>query len=124
MKEDLDTQDNQENNENQNNQENNDNQDNQLKNYYKDYYPVDKELMEAIVTQDIKEQLENDPNKICKIILLIFCVIAIIAIAVIGIHFLKEDATSSEESNQGLKFLSWKEAHDRAKEKLNQFTTE
>ena len=124
MKEDLDTQDNQENNEKQNNQENNDNQDNQLKNYYKDYYPVDKELMEAIVTQDIKEQLENDPNKICKIIILIFCVIAIIAIAVIGIHFLKEDATSSEESNQGLKFLSWKEAHDRAKEKLNQFTTE
>jgi beta-glucosidase len=125
MKEDLDTQDNQENNENQNNQENNDNQDNQLKNYYKDYYPVDKELMEAIVTQDIKEQLENDPNKIWKILFLILCVIAIIAAAVIGIHLLKEDVTNdSDDSSKGLKFLSWKEAHDKAKEKLNQFTTE
>ena len=116
---------NQENNDFKNNQENKDDQDNQLKNYYKDYYPVDKELMEAIVTQDIKEQLENDPNKIWKILFLILCVIAIIAAAVIGIHLLKEDVTNdSDDSSKGLKFLSWKEAHDKAKEKLNQFTTE
>ena len=79
--------------------------------------------MKTLVTHDIKEQEAKDPNKIFKILALIIGVIAIIAVAVIGIHFLKKDS-DSDETNNGLKFLSWKEAHDKAKEKLKEFTTE
>ena len=81
------------------------------------------DYMKTLVTHDIKEQEAKEKNKIFKILALIIGVIAIIAVAVIGIHFLKKDS-DSDESNNGLKFLSWKEAHDKAKEKLKEFTTE
>ena len=88
-----------------------------------DYNVSLEEYSKTLVTHDIKVQQERDPNKIIKILALILGVIVIIAAAVIGIYLLKND-TDSDDSDQKLKFISWKEAHNKAKEKLKEFTRE
>ena len=83
---------------------------------------LNKELMESIVTQDIKAQLEK--SSFWNIIALILCIIAIIAVAVLAIYFLRgsSDSDDSKESDSG--FLTWEEAHKKAKEKTANFTNE
>ena len=83
---------------------------------------LNKELMESIVTQDIKAQLEK--SSFWNIIALILCIIAIIAVAVLAIYFLRgsSDSDDSKESDSG--FLTWEEAHKKAKQKTANFTNE
>ena len=91
--------------------------------------PVDKELKESIVTNDIKEQINKDSKKMYIILGLIFCSIALIAVIIILIYFLNKDSDSDSENNNPddsnkLKFLSWTEAHKEAQKKLRNFTLE
>ena len=81
--------------------------------------PVDKELKESIVTNDIKEQINKDSKKMYIILGLIFCSIALIVVIIILIYFLNKDSDSDSENNNPddsnkLKFLSWTEAHKEA----------
>ena len=91
--------------------------------------PVDKELKESIVTNDIKEQINKDSKKMYIILGLIFCSIALIAVIIILIYFLNKDSDSDSKNNNPadsnkLKFLSWTEAHKEAQKKLRNFTLE
>ena len=77
----------------------------------------------SLVHEHAKEEAEKDPNKIYKIIALIFCILAIITVAIIAIILLKKDS-GDDDNDKNLNFLSWEDAHKKAKEKVNTFTTE
>ena len=84
----------------------------------------------SLISHDILQQQKKDPNQLWKILGLIFSILAVISAAIVGIYLLKkesdiDDEEESEEPNKkGLQFISWAEAHKKAREKLNIFTDE
>ena len=79
---------------------------------------------ESMRDSDLKEEIVNDKgkspdkkrNKICLIVSLASCAVAIGAVIAIIIILLKDD------SENQLNFLTWEEAHKKAKEKIKDFT--
>ena len=88
------------------------------------------DAQKSLVDNDIKEEIQETkkkfiPSKI-HIILAIagFCV-AISAIVILVIFLYQDDSDSSnEEEKKSLNFITWEEAHKKAKEKLKDFTNE
>ena len=72
----------------------------------------------SLVDTDIKEEIKDESkgNKNMYIVIGIVCFVVIIGIIILVLIFLSDD----EEKK--LKFLSWDEAHKKAKEKLKDFT--
>ena len=88
----------------------------------------------SLVDTDIKETIKDDsnPNKKKYIIIGSICcavVITAIVLVLVFVVFKEEDngdnadSSDSDDSDKELKFLSWEEAHQKAKEKLKEFTT-
>ena len=81
---------------------------------------------ESMRDSDLKEEIVNDKgkspdkkrNKICLIVSLVSCAVAIGAVIAIIIILLKDD------SENQLNFLTWEEAHKKAKEKIKDFTVD
>ena len=81
---------------------------------------------ESMRDSDLKEEIVNDKgkspdkkrNKICLIVSLVSCSLAIGAVIAIIIILLKDD------SENQLNFLTWEEAHKKAKEKIKDFTVD
>ena len=81
---------------------------------------------ESMRDSDLKEEIVNDKgkspdkkrNKICLIVSLVSCGVAIGAVIAIIIILLKDD------SENQLNFLTWEEAHKKAKEKIKDFTVD
>ena len=81
----------------------------------------------SLISHDILQQQKKDPNKLWKILGLIFAILAVIAAVIVGIYFLKRESDTDDEEQtpkKGLQFISWSEAHEKAREKLNNFTDE
>ena len=81
---------------------------------------------ESMRDSDLKEEIVNDKgkspdkkrNKICLIVSLVSCAVAIGAVIAIIVILLKDD------SENQLNFLTWEEAHKKAKEKIKDFTVD
>ena len=81
---------------------------------------------ESMRDSDLKEEIVNDKgkspdkkrNKICLIVSLVSCAVAIGAVITIIVILLKDD------SENQLNFLTWEEAHKKAKEKIKDFTVD
>ena len=84
---------------------------------------ADPNKLTSLISHDIKERLQQEPCKIWKILLLILGILIVIAGVVFGIYLLKKDS-DSEEAKSKLNFTTWAEAHEKAKEKVKEFTTE
>jgi beta-glucosidase len=84
---------------------------------------ADPNKLTSLISHDIKERLQQEPGKIWKILLLILGILIVIAGVVFGIYLLKKDS-DSEEAKSKLNFTTWAEAHEKAKEKVKEFTTE
>ena len=84
---------------------------------------ADPNKLTSLISHDIKERLQQEPGKIWKILLLILGILIVIAGVVFGIYLLKKDSDSEEAKNK-LNFITWAEAHEKAKEKVKEFTTE
>ena len=88
---------------------------------------LDGDPKQSLADNDIKEELNNQnktvdkkPNKKCLIISIVCCVLGAGAIIAIILVLLKKD--SGDDSDKDLKFLTWEEAHIKAKEKIKDFT--
>ena len=79
---------------------------------------------QSLADKDLKEELNNNnqsnkkPNKKCLIISIISCAVGVGAIIALIIVLLKKD------KEKKLNFLTWEEAHKKAKEKIKEFTIE
>ena len=79
---------------------------------------------QSLADKDLKEELNNNnqsnkkPNKKCLIISIICCAVGVGAIIALIIVLLKKD------KEKKLNFLTWEEAHKKAKEKIKEFTIE
>ncbi len=85
----------------------------------------------SLVDNDIKEEIEETkkkfiPNKLHIILAIIGFGIGVTAIVILVIVLYQEDSDSSsnEEEEKSINFLTWEEAHKKAKEKLKDFTNE
>ena len=85
----------------------------------------------SLVDNDIKEEIEGTknkfiPNKFHIILAIIGFGIGVTAIVILVIVLYQEDSDSSsnEEEEKSINFLTWEEAHKKAKEKLKDFTNE
>ena len=75
----------------------------------------------SLVDRDIKEQVETSSKKKYIIIGSVCGFVVVAAIVVLLVIFLREDEDSKEDGKKELKFLTWEEAHAKAKEKLKEF---
>ncbi len=79
---------------------------------------------QSLADKDLKEELNNNnqsnkkPNKKCLIISIISCAVGVGAIIALIIVLLKKD------KEKKLNFLTWEEAHKKAKDKIKEFTIE
>ena len=80
---------------------------------------------QSLADKDLKEELNNNnqsnkkPNKKCLIISVISCAVGVGAIIALIIVLLKKD-----DKEKKLNFLTWEEAHKKAKDKIKEFTIE
>ena len=80
---------------------------------------------QSLADKDLKEELNNNnqsnkkPNKKCLIISIISCAVGVGAIIALIIVLLKKD-----DKEKKLNFLTWEEAHKKAKDKIKEFTIE
>ena len=80
---------------------------------------------QSLADKDLKEELNNNnqsnkkPNKKCLIISIISCAVGFGAIIALIIVLLKKD-----DKEKKLNFLTWEEAHKKAKDKIKEFTIE
>ena len=78
----------------------------------------------SLVENDIKQEIKPSSNIKRNVIILIAVGVVVLAILVVLIiFFIKKEKDEEEDSNK-LEFISWEEAHKRAKEKLKEFTDE
>ena len=89
------------------------------------------DAQKSLVDNDIKEEIEETkkkfiPNKLHIILAIIGFGIGVTAIVILVIVLYQEDSDSSsnEEEEKSINFLTWEEAHKKAKEKLKDFTNE
>ena len=90
------------------------------------------DAQKSLVDNDIKEEIEETkkkfiPNKLHIILAIIGFGIGVTAIVILVIVLYQEDSDSSsneKEEEKSLNFLTWEEAHKKAKEKLKDFTNE
>ena len=70
------------------------------------------------------EPLTNpEGNKSKKKLIIIISIVSVLVLAVIvGLVVFFVTRKSGDDSDKELKFISWAEAHEKAKEKLKQFT--
>ena len=76
----------------------------------------------SLVDTDIKEEMKGNP-KTKWIIISVVCGAVVIAGIVVLVVFLLNDDEEEEEEKK-LKFLTWAEAHEKAKAKVKEFTVE
>ena len=76
----------------------------------------------SLVENDIKEEISPNSNKTKIIIISIIVGFVVLAALVVIIVFfiLKDDDDDNNNNNENLKFLSWDEAHAKAKEKVKE----
>ena len=80
----------------------------------------------SLVDTDIKEEVKGNP-KTKWIIISVICGAVVIAGIVVLVVFLLQDDDTKENDDSGekkLKFLTWAEAHEKAKAKVKEFTVE
>ena len=80
----------------------------------------------SLVDTDIKEEVKGNP-KTKWIIISVICGAVVIAGIVVLVVFLLQDDDIKENDDSGekkLKFLTWAEAHEKAKAKVKEFTVE
>ena len=77
----------------------------------------------SLVDTDIKEEMKGNP-KTKWIIISVVCGAVVIAGIVVLVVFLLKDDEEEEEEEKKLKFLTWAEAHEKAKAKVKEFTVE
>ena len=80
----------------------------------------------SLVDTDIKEEVKGNP-KTKWIIISVICGAVVIAGIVVLVVFLLQDDDTKENDDSGekkLKFLTWAEAHEKAKAKVKEFTFE
>ena len=75
----------------------------------------------SLVDRDIKEQVETSSKKKYIIIGSVCGCVVVAALVILLVIFLREDEDSKEDGKKELKFLTWEEAHAKAKEKLKEF---
>jgi len=79
----------------------------------------------SLVDTDIKEEVNNDSKKKWIIIGVVCGVVIVAGIIVLLIFLLKDkDKDNNEEEKKELKFITWAEAHEKAKAKVKEFTDE
>ena len=81
----------------------------------------------SLVDTDIKEEIQTASNKKKFIIIgsFIGCVVvAAVIVLVLVLVTREEDSKEKEEDKKELKFLTWEEAHVKAKEKLKEFSVD
>ena len=81
----------------------------------------------SLVDTDIKEEIQTASNKKKFIIIgsVIGCVVvAAVIVLVLVLVTREEDSKEKEEDKKELKFLTWEEAHVKAKEKLKEFSVD
>ena len=80
----------------------------------------------SLVDTDIKEEVKGNP-KTKWIIISVICGAVVIAGIVVLVVFLLQDDDTKENDDSGekkLKFLTWAEAHEKAKAKVKEFSVE
>ena len=80
----------------------------------------------SLVDTDIKEEVKGNP-KTKWIIISVICGAVVIAGIVVLVVFLLQDDDTKENDDSGekkLKFLTWAEAHEKAKAKVKEFTVQ
>ena len=77
----------------------------------------------SLVDTDIKEEVNNDSKK-KWIIIGVVCGVVIVAGIIVLLIFLLKDKDNNEEEKKELKFITWAEAHEKAKAKVKEFTDE
>ena len=75
----------------------------------------------SLVDTDIKEEMKGNPKTKWIIISVVCGAVVIAGIVVLVVFLLKDD---EEEEEKKLKFLTWAEAHEKAKAKVKEFTVE
>ena len=76
----------------------------------------------SLVDTDIKEEMKGNPKTKWIIISVVCGAVVIAGIVVLVVFLLKDD--EEEEEEKKLKFLTWAEAHEKAKAKVKEFTVE
>ena len=77
----------------------------------------------SLVDTDIKKEVNNDSKK-KWIIIGVVCGVVIVAGIIVLLIFLLKDKDNNEEEKKELKFITWAEAHEKAKAKVKEFTDE
>ena len=93
---------------------------------------IEGDAKKSLVDNDIKEEIEETkkkfiPNKLHIILAIIGFGIGVTAIVILVIVLYQEDSDSSsneKEEEKSLNFLTWEEAHKKAKDKLKDFISE
>ena len=75
----------------------------------------------SLVDTDIKEEMKGNPKTKWIIISVVCGAVVIAGIVVLVVFLLKDD---EEEEEKKLKFLTWAEAHEKAKAKVKEFTVQ
>ena len=75
----------------------------------------------SLVDTDIKEEMKGNPKTKWIIISVVCGAVVIAGIVVLVVFLLKDD---EKEEEKKLKFLTWAEAHEKAKAKVKEFTVE
>ena len=78
----------------------------------------------SLVDTDIKEEMKGNPKTKWIIISVVCGAVVIAGIVVLVVFLLKDDEEEEEEEEKKLKFLTWAEAHEKAKAKVKEFTVE